>query len=119
MTLKQSKPFMMSVALATAMSGFAFGQTNTQASQQPNSQSQSQMQSQSKMGQMGQYSQTEVRAAQQKLKDDGYYTGKIDGEDGPETQAAIKKYQQSQNLKVTGQLDKETCQKLGVQQGQK
>ena len=60
------------------------------------------------------YSQTEAKSAQQKLKDDGYYNGKVDGIDGPMTHAAVRKYQQSQNLTVNGRLDRETCNSLGV-----
>src|SRR5579864_4835246 len=40
----------------------------------------------------------EVRQAQQKLKDDGDYTGQVDGKMGPKTAQAIKKFQQSNGL---------------------
>lgn len=59
-------------------------------------------------------SQANVRAAQQQLKNSGYYTGNVDGVDGPATQAAIRKYQGDNQLKVNGKLDRKTCDKLGV-----
>jgi peptidoglycan DL-endopeptidase LytE len=63
------------------------------------------------------YSQATVRSAQQQLKDSGYYTGTVDGIDGPATRAAIRKYQSANSLTVNGQLDSETCDKLGIQTG--
>ncbi|HLI83618.1 MAG TPA: peptidoglycan-binding domain-containing protein [Bryobacteraceae bacterium] len=61
------------------------------------------------------YSQSEVRDAQQQLKDDGYYTGKIDGVNGQMTMDAIRNFQRDNNLNVTGQLDRQTADKLGIQ----
>ncbi len=55
-----------------------------------------------------------VRAAQQKLDDAGYQSGTPDGKMGPKTRAAIRKYQQDQNLAVTGSLDESTLSKLDV-----
>jgi His-Xaa-Ser repeat protein HxsA len=56
----------------------------------------------------------EVRQAQQKLKDDGDYTGAIDGKLGPKTAQALKKFQQSNGLPQTGRLDQQTASKLGI-----
>jgi len=56
----------------------------------------------------------EVRQAQQKLKDDGDYTGQIDGLAGPQTHQAVMAYQKKNNLKVTGRLDRQTREKLGL-----
>ncbi len=56
----------------------------------------------------------EVRQAQQKLKDDGDYTGKIDGLAGPLTHHALMSYQQKNSLKQTGRLDQATRGKLGL-----
>jgi peptidoglycan hydrolase-like protein with peptidoglycan-binding domain len=63
------------------------------------------------------YSQSQVRAAQQQLKNDGYYTGAIDGVDGTMTRTAIRHYQRDNNLAVSGRLDKQARDKLGVQSG--
>ena len=56
----------------------------------------------------------EVRQAQQKLKDDGDYTGQVDGKMGPKTAQALKKFQQSNGLPQTGHLDQQTASKLGI-----
>ena len=56
----------------------------------------------------------EIRQAQQKLKDDGDYTGQVDGKMGPKTAQALKKFQQSNGLKQTGHLDHQTASKLGI-----
>jgi len=56
----------------------------------------------------------ELRQAQQRLKDDGDYTGSVDGKMGPKTAEAIKKFQKSNGLPQTGHLDQQTASKLGI-----
>jgi peptidoglycan hydrolase-like protein with peptidoglycan-binding domain len=59
-----------------------------------------------------------VRKAQQALKDKGHDPGPVDGIMGPQTQAAVKKFQESQaNMKSTGQLNQQTLSALGVEGG--
>ena len=53
-----------------------------------------------------------VMAMQQALKDKGYEPGPIDGVMGRKTASALKKYQQTENLSVTGQMDAQTVAKL-------
>jgi len=55
-----------------------------------------------------------IRAAQQKLDDGGYHSGKPDGKIGPVTRAAIRKYQGDQGVPVTGELDESTLSHLNV-----
>ncbi len=55
-----------------------------------------------------------VRAAQQELARRGDYQGKVDGIAGPRTSAAIREFQQQENLRVTGRLDAQTLAKLNV-----
>jgi osmotically-inducible protein OsmY len=55
-----------------------------------------------------------VRAAQEKLKDNGFDPGPIDGIWGPRTAKAVAEFQQKENLKVTRRLDPETLGKLDV-----
>jgi peptidoglycan hydrolase-like protein with peptidoglycan-binding domain len=55
-----------------------------------------------------------VRAAQQKLNDEGYESGTADGKMGPVTRGAIRKYQQDKGLKETGTLDESTLSHLNV-----
>jgi hypothetical protein len=54
----------------------------------------------------------DVRSAQMALKDKGHDPGPIDGVMGPRTSAAIRDFQQAENLSTTGQLDAETRSKL-------
>jgi hypothetical protein len=56
----------------------------------------------------------DIKKVQESLRDKGYYTVPVDGILGPQTRAAIRQYQQSENLPVTGRLDTETAGKLGV-----
>lgn len=55
-----------------------------------------------------------TRAAQQALKDKGFDPGPIDGIDGPKTDAAIKEYQQQNNLAVDGRLNAQVMDSLGL-----
>ncbi len=56
----------------------------------------------------------QVIQLQQKLHQEGLYTGPVDGKWGPETQAAVRNFQTKENLPVTGQLDPQTMSKLGI-----
>jgi peptidoglycan hydrolase-like protein with peptidoglycan-binding domain len=51
---------------------------------------------------------------QQRLKDQGFYYGDVDGRGGEETSAAIRRYQIRYGLRVTGQLNEETLRSLGM-----
>jgi len=59
-------------------------------------------------------SQTHVAAAQQALQKEGLNPGPIDGYMGPRTTAAVREFQQKQQIQVSGQLDPETLGRLGV-----
>ena len=56
----------------------------------------------------------DIKKVQESLRDKGYYHADVDGVLGPQTREAIRQYQQSENLPVTGRLDGETAGKLGV-----
>jgi peptidoglycan hydrolase-like protein with peptidoglycan-binding domain len=55
-----------------------------------------------------------VRAVQEKLRDNGLYFGEIDGAYSSELAAALGRYQIRNGLPITGQLDAETSKALGV-----
>ena len=59
-------------------------------------------------------SHAQVMAMQQALKDKGFDPGAIDGALGPRTTSALKEYQKSENLEVTGKMDRDMAAKLGV-----
>ena len=62
----------------------------------------------------GQYSNTAISAVQSKLTSLGYYHGAIDGILGDQTEAAIARYQQDQDISVTGTVTSSTLQELGL-----
>jgi hypothetical protein len=55
---------------------------------------------------------SDVRSAQMALRERGHDPGPIDGVMGPRTSAAIRDFQQQENLRATGQLDAETRSRL-------
>jgi peptidoglycan hydrolase-like protein with peptidoglycan-binding domain len=55
-----------------------------------------------------------IRAAQQKLNDEGYDSGKADGQMGPVTRGAVLKYQRDKGIEETGTLDESTLSHLNV-----
>jgi osmotically-inducible protein OsmY len=58
---------------------------------------------------------SQLKAAQEALKELGHYTGPIDGVMGPRTASALRKFQKDQGLPVTGRPDSETLAKLGAE----
>ncbi|MBV8099627.1 MAG: peptidoglycan-binding protein [Verrucomicrobia bacterium] len=55
---------------------------------------------------------SEIKQAQQQLRDQGLYNGKIDGVMGPQTKQALQQFQQKNGLPVTATLDQQTMDKL-------
>lgn len=55
-----------------------------------------------------------LRTVQAKLKEGGFYFGKIDGAPSSDLSAAITRYQIRNGLEITGKLDPETSQALGA-----
>jgi peptidoglycan hydrolase-like protein with peptidoglycan-binding domain len=55
-----------------------------------------------------------IESAQQKLKDSGFYYGEINGKKDADTTAAVRRYQIRHGLQITGELNTETLQSLGL-----
>lgn len=55
-----------------------------------------------------------LRAVQQGLRSQGAYGGAIDGNWGPDSQAALEQFQQSHSLQVTGQMNAATARALNL-----
>jgi len=51
---------------------------------------------------------------QDRLREVGAYSGRVDGVWGPDSQAALERFQQSRGLQVTGQLNQATAVTLGL-----
>lgn len=60
------------------------------------------------------YSDATVSAVQSQLAREGYYRGVVDGVYGPQTRAALTRYQSNHGLQVTGNLTPATLQALGL-----
>ena len=58
-----------------------------------------------------------TRALQQRLKDQGFYYGDVNGQPGPETSAALRRYQIRYGLRVTGEVNEETLRAMGLSPG--
>lgn len=58
----------------------------------------------------------QMRDVQTTLKGQGFYYGETDGKENAETGAAIRRFQIRNGLKVTGKLNTETLQTLGLGQ---
>lgn len=57
----------------------------------------------------------QIMQAQKALKDKKMYNGTEDGKMNDEFRASLKKYQEAEKIKVTGTLNRETLEKMGIQ----
>ena len=60
------------------------------------------------------YDVSTIRSVQQALNDRGYNAGPVDGYYGVATQDAVRRFQQTAGLPVTGELGRPTLTALGV-----
>jgi len=65
-------------------------------------------------GTNGELSQATLEEVQERLQQMGFYHGNIDGNWGPETQSALRDYQQQHGMQPNGQLDFPTMADLGL-----
>ena len=56
----------------------------------------------------------EIVKAQRLLKNYGYYSGPVDGAMNQRTREALRSFQESRQLTITGIIDSETAQELGL-----
>jgi peptidoglycan hydrolase-like protein with peptidoglycan-binding domain len=56
----------------------------------------------------------QVSKAQEVLKNDGIYSGPVDGRMSQDTRDSIRSFQQSHQLNVTGTINDETARELGL-----
>lgn len=56
-----------------------------------------------------------IKQVQQKLHEQGFDAGPVNGDFGTKTQAALAQFQLSRTLPASGQLDNRTLQELGVE----
>ena len=60
------------------------------------------------------YSDSLAADVQQELRRRGYYRGSIDGDIGPASRAAIRRYQADRGLSVTGRIDSTLLRSLDI-----
>lgn len=80
-------------------------------------------QSQSSMSKAQHWSADDIKQIQDKLQQQGYKVGNIDGKLGPATQQALRQFQKDKGIQASGKPDQQTLAALdinpsGVQQGQ-
>lgn len=56
-----------------------------------------------------------AKKIQQKLQEEGFYKGEVDGILGKETQAALREFQEAKGLESSGKLDNQTASALGIE----
>ena len=110
------KHLMLAAVASIALALPAMAQSNSTNAMQPNDQAQTGSQMQSRID-PSQLSTRQIRALQMSLNKKGFDTSHVDGKWGPETQAAVKNFQQKQNIRGNGQLDRQTMAALGVNAG--
>ena len=64
-------------------------------------------------------SQEQIKGAQERLKVAGHDPGSVDGVWGPQTESAVRAYQQQHGLPVSGALDEATRTALGLTTAQR
>jgi Putative peptidoglycan binding domain len=57
-----------------------------------------------------------IAEAQQLLRQNGFYSGPVDGTMNERTREALRSFQESRQLNVTGRIDNDTAQELGLPQ---
>ena len=67
-----------------------------------------------KRGPVFRASKDQIKQAQEILKQRGFYTGEQTGKLDADTRAALKKYQETENIKVTGTLNRATLEKMNI-----
>lgn len=57
----------------------------------------------------------QIQLAQALLKEKGFYSGEANGELNEDTREGLRKYQATNDIKVTGTLNRETLEKMSIQ----
>lgn len=67
---------------------------------------------------MSQQQNAAVKQVQQALQEKGYEVGAIDGKWGKQSTRALKQYQRDNNIAATGNLNRQTADRLGLSTGE-
>jgi peptidoglycan hydrolase-like protein with peptidoglycan-binding domain len=115
--MKRNLSFALAIALALSFSAFAWAQqpaaTEHKQTAAPAKTEQKAMESKDKTAHL-KLNKEEITTLQNTLHKDGFYKGTSNGIIDTPTKQAIRDYQKANKLKVTGEPNKETLDKLGV-----
>jgi peptidoglycan hydrolase-like protein with peptidoglycan-binding domain len=87
---------------------------NQGESMKANSSSSAQNTNAKKRGPIFRANKEQIKQAQAILKQKGFYAGEQTGKLNDETRAGLRKYQASENIKVTGTLNRATLEKMSI-----
>ena len=90
--------FTVAVAMQNASSSTTTGKTSAAKSRKP----------------IFRANKDQIKQAQGMLKGRGFYAGEQTGKLDDDTRAGLRKYQEAEQIKVTGTLNKVTLEKMGV-----
>jgi peptidoglycan hydrolase-like protein with peptidoglycan-binding domain len=107
------KRIILAMLAASSLSLPALAQQNTPAPS-PSQPSAASSQSQGNEMSPEKLKSAQVRELQQSLNDKGFSVGAVDGEWGPHTADALKKFQESNKMPSSGQLNANTITALGL-----
>lgn len=116
--MKRNLSFALAIALALSFSAFAWAQqaattANKQAAAPAKTEQKAMTENKDKTMNL-KLNKEEITALQNVLHKDGFYKGTTNGIIDAATKQAIRDYQKASKLKVTGEPNKETLDKLGV-----
>src|SRR5690606_35926509 len=106
---------LIATAAALLLAGPALAQQDTQTTEPGAAGTQAQQAGTERNLQAMQRDPQTVRQIQQKLEDEGYRVGAVDGIWGPKTSSALKEFQQAQCLDADGKLSQSILSALGIE----
>lgn len=105
--MKKMPATLLSILLLSAIAVAVQNSNSSTARSNPN-------QSNSKRKPIFRATADQINQAQAILKQRGFYNGEQTGKLTDDTRTGLRKYQEAEGLKVTGTLNKETLDKMGI-----
>src|SRR2546423_15543970 len=109
------KSLLALLTLLLAMSIAAVAQNGNSNSNSQSNASAKGTNSNKKRGPVFRANKEQIKQAQAILKQRGFYNGEQTGHLDADTRAGLKKYQEVEHIRVTGTLNRETLQKMGIE----
>lgn len=106
--------FMAVLTLLLAFSMTALAQNENANSTDSSNSTATSANSNKKRGPIFRANKEQIKQAQAILKERGFYAGEQTGKLDPDTRAGLRKYQEAEQIKVTGTLNKITLEKMSI-----